>query len=197
VTLLGPDGEVEVPGAEDVVLDPGAVLDLTLAGVDAGAYAVEITADQPVTGAVVLARVGKAGELDPDVPPVERAWTAAADPTASGVLLTPGLGDVVDAATLTLTNPGEDDVEAELVPVGDGGALGEPVGVTVPARSTVTSDAAKLAEGTVAVQVRTEGATGVLASSVLSAKAGDGELVSVLPLAPDPHTARSVRVDVR
>lgn len=197
VTLLGPDGEVEVPGAEDVVLDPGAVLDLTLAGVDAGAYAVEITADRPVTGAVVLARVGKAGELDPDVPPVERAWTPAADPAATGVLLTPGLGEVVDAATLTLTNPGADDVETELVPVGDGGTLGDPVGVTVPGRSTVTADAAKLAEGTVAVQVRTEGGTGVLAASVLTAEAGDGELVSVLPLSPDPHAARSVRVEVR
>nr|KEP22524.1 hypothetical protein DA06_20385 [Georgenia sp. SUBG003] len=197
VRLLGPGGEVAVPGAEDVVLDPGAVLDLTLAGVAPGAYAVEITGDRPVTGAVVLARVGEPGEIDPDVAPVERAWSPSAEPARSGVLVTPGLGDLVDAATLVLTNPGEDDVEAELVPVGEGGALGDPVAVTVPGRSTVTTDAAELADGTAAVQVRTEGRAGVLAASVLTAEAGDGELVGVLPLSPDPHAARSVHVDVR
>ncbi|GAA4434160.1 DUF5719 family protein [Georgenia halophila] len=196
VRLLGPDGPVDVPGAEEVVLDPGVVLDLTLAGIEPGAYAVEITSDRPVTGSVVLTRVGQAGEIDPDVPPVERAWTAAAEPSRAGLLHTSTFGDLVDSATVVLTNPGEQDVEVELVPVIAGGEIGDPVRVTVPAGSTVTRDAAELTDGGPAVRLTADGG-GLVASTVLTAAADDGELISVLPMTPDPHEQRTVRVDLR
>ncbi|MFC7405071.1 DUF5719 family protein [Georgenia alba] len=195
VRLLGADGPVDVPGAEEVVLDPGTTLDLTLAGIPAGAYSVEITSDRPVTGGVVLTRIGQAGEIDPDVPPVERAWTAAAEPAAAGILQTPTSEGVVDGATLVLSNPGEDDVEVSLTPVTEQGETGEPETVTVPAGSTLTRDAAALNDGGPAVVVRSDGG-GVVASTLLTADGADGELLSVLPMTPDAHESRSVRVDV-
>ncbi|MPV38063.1 DUF5719 family protein [Georgenia subflava] len=200
VTLLGADGETEIPGAREVVLDPGAVLDLSLAGLEPGAYAVEVDADQPVTGGVVLARTGLAGELDPDAAPVDRAWTAAAEPAPRGLLQTPGLGDLVDAGALVLTNPAEEDVTVELVPVTAGGTIGDPVPVTIPARSTVSTDAGDLAEDLASVVVRPaedgDDGTGVLGAAVLTATADDGELITVLPLSADPQAARSVLVDI-
>ncbi|WP_447924850.1 DUF5719 family protein [Georgenia muralis] len=189
VLLLGEDGAVQVPGADAVVLDPGAVLDLSLDGIEGGVYAVEIDSDVPVTGAVVLARTGTAGDLDPDTAPVDRAWTAASELLTSAVLPLPGLGSLAGPATVTLTNPGEDDVDVELRPVG--GDDGEVREVTVPARSTTSTE---LDDG-VAVVMSAD--AGVAAAVVLTAESADGELITVLPASPDPHTARSVRVDVR
>ncbi|WP_127131947.1 DUF5719 family protein [Georgenia sp. SYP-B2076] len=210
VRLLGADGEQALPGAESVALDPGAVMDLSLTGVAPGVYAVEITADNPVTGAVVLARTGQAGALDPDVAPVDRAWTAAAEPVRTGTLMVPGLGQLVSAATVALTNPAADATTVELVPVTARGAAGEAVQMRVPARSTVSTAVAQLGQDVIAVQVSAEdgaggstgsapaaSAAGVVAAVVLTAQAADGELISVLPLTTDPHDARSVRVDVR
>lgn len=196
VRLLGSDGEVDVPGAEDVVIDPGAVVDVSLAGLEPGAYAAEIVSDQPVTGSVVLARTGTPGQLDPDVAPVELAWTAAAAPAESGTLLVPGLGALAGAAAITLTNPTEADAAVTLVPWSTDGVAGDEQVVDVPARSTVELPVADLGDGVGLVQLTDIGA-GVLAAVVLTADAPDGELISVLPLQPDPHAARGVRVAIR
>jgi len=195
VRLLGPDGPVEVPGAQDVVLDPGAVLDLTLAGIEPGTYAVDVTSDQPITGGVALARIGEAGPLDPDVPPVDRAWSPAARPSGGGLVQTPSLGDLVDGARVVLSNPGEQDVEVELIPVADGGEVEDPVTVTVPARSTIDRDVTELVGTGPAMRIAAADGE-ILASTVLTARGEDGQLISVLPMSPDPHEQRSVRVDV-
>ncbi|KAE8765060.1 DUF5719 family protein [Georgenia thermotolerans] len=195
VALLGPEGEQAIAGAEEVAIDPGAVLDLSLAGIAPGAYAVAVESDVPVTGAVVLARPGKPGELDPDVAPVDRAWTAAAAPLSSATLPVPALGQLVDAATVTLSNPAETPVEVELVPVSASGARGKPVEVSVPARATVARPAADLGGKLAAVELSAP--DGITAAVVLTAKAPDGELISVLPPTADPHAQRAVRVDVR
>ncbi|GAA1629344.1 DUF5719 family protein [Georgenia ruanii] len=195
VSLLGAEGEQAVSGAEEVAIDPGAVLDLSLAGIAPGAYAVAVKSDVPVTGAVVLARPGTPGELDPDVAPVDRAWTPAAAPLTAGTLPLPGLGQLVDAATVTLSNPAETPVDVDLVPVSGTGSRGKAVQVTVPAKATVATPAADLGDQLAAVELSAE--DGVTAAVVLTAKAPDGELISVLPPAADPHAQRAVRVDVR
>lgn len=194
VELLGAEGPVELPGAQEVVLDPGAVLDLSLSGVEAGTYAVRAASERPVTAGVVLARTGTAGELDPDTPPRDRAWTAAAQPAAGGVVALPGLGTVVDGASVVLTNPGGDDLTAALVPVDADGRLGAATDVDVAAGSTVATDVADLGEDVVAVLV--DGGP-LVGAGVLTAKAADGELIAVVPLVSDPQAAGSVAVDVR
>ncbi|UNX55768.1 DUF5719 family protein [Georgenia sp. TF02-10] len=194
VSLLGPDGEQDVPGGEAVVLDPGAVAEVPLTG-EPGTYAVAVAADQPLTAAVALTRTGKPGEIDPDTAPVDRAWTAAAAPLTAGVLAVPGLDDLADGATLALTNPGAEPVAAELRPVSADGHLGDPVALTVPAGSTHAVDAADLGDPAAAV-LHADG-DGVAAAVVLTGKAGDGQLIDALPATADPADARAVRVDVR
>ena len=45
VSLLGAAGQEALPGAEQVVIDPGAVFDISLGGVAPGHYAVRVTSD--------------------------------------------------------------------------------------------------------------------------------------------------------
>ena len=67
VTLLGPTGATELPGAGSVALAPGEVTDVPLGGLPAGSYTAVVDADQAVLASAVLTRPGSVGELD-DVP---------------------------------------------------------------------------------------------------------------------------------
>ncbi|MHB1064769.1 MAG: DUF5719 family protein [Georgenia sp.] len=179
VRLLGADGEVAVPGAEKIMVDPGAVVDVSLAGLEPGAYAAEVVADRPVTGAVVLARTGQAGEFDPDVAPVDLAWTAAAAPATSGTLLVPGRGSLVDGATLSLTNPTDGDVTVTLLPWSAAGATGKERVVDLPARSTVGLAVEDLGDDVAMVQLLPAegggGTAGAPAGGTAGAPAPEGD----------------------
>jgi hypothetical protein len=88
VTLLGPSGPEQLPGAESVDLVPGEVTDVPLGGLAAGAYTVLVSASEPVVAAAVVTRPGAAGALD-DTPSSERAWTASGSPGQGGVAVLP------------------------------------------------------------------------------------------------------------
>src|SRR5690606_33495687 len=113
--LLGTEGPEAVPGAEELVLDPGAVVDVSLTGIPEGPWSAVVSADLPVTAAAVTTTVGRAGEEDPGTAPVDRAWAPAVPALASGVVAVPG--DGVSSASLVLTNPSGDALDVELVPV--------------------------------------------------------------------------------
>lgn len=99
LTVLGAEGPVPLPGAESLDLGPGEVTDVSLAGLPPGAYTVVVDADVPVLAGAMLTREGDPLELG-DVPTLERAWSAAAPGTDSGVVaVPPGVaGTVVLAA---------------------------------------------------------------------------------------------------
>ncbi|WP_066582640.1 DUF5719 family protein [Cellulomonas timonensis] len=95
LTLLGEDGPVPLPGADEVPLTGGAVTDVPLGGLAAGAYTVVVDADVPLVAAAMLTRSGAPSELDP-TPTLERAWAAATAPVAGGLVATPvGAGSTV------------------------------------------------------------------------------------------------------
>lgn len=95
VTLLGPDGDVDVPGADDVPLAPGEVIDVPLGGLAAGGYTAVVDADRPVVAAAMVTRPGDPTELD-DTPTLERAWVASTPARPGGVVAVPlGTGPVV------------------------------------------------------------------------------------------------------
>src|SRR5699024_9365742 len=48
VSLLGPGSREPIPGANDIVVDPGAVAEVSLAGLPAGTWTVAVSADRPV-----------------------------------------------------------------------------------------------------------------------------------------------------
>ncbi|MFC4556045.1 DUF5719 family protein [Georgenia faecalis] len=186
VVLLGPDGELVVPGAEALAVDPGTVVDVSLAGLPAGTWTLDVRGDAPLVAAAVLTRAGAEGE------PLDRAWAPATEPLSSGLVVLPGLAD---AATLTVANPADTAVDVTLRPVTADGERVADVVVSVPARSTLAQDAAELGEGVVAVEL--QAGAPVHVAAVLTAQAPDGELVAVLPASEDPHAATTVALSRR
>jgi len=189
--LLGPDGVERVPGADELVVDPGAVVDVSLAGLPRGTWTAVVTGDAPLTAAAVSTTVGQAGETDPDTPPVDRAWAPATTGLSSGVVSVPV--DLVDSASLVLANPADGAVDVELVPVLSDGTRATAVSRTVAAGTSLVEDVAGLAEGDVAaVELSAPGP--VHAAVMLSVALPDGSGMSVVPFTEDPRTAAAVPV---
>ncbi|NKY11046.1 DUF5719 family protein [Cellulomonas hominis] len=184
VRLLGPDGEVPLPGAEGVELAPGEVTDLPLGGLAAGTYTAVVEATAPVVAGGTVARQGAPGELD-EGPRLERAWSASTA-TGSGLVAVPA-GAQGTLALGALPSGDADPDAAEPVPSAtpspeptqgqrpDPEAAAEPQGPTVAV--TVRAYGASGVLGTREVQVPV-GATAVLALAEL----GTGVVgVEVLP----------------
>ncbi|QTE30256.1 DUF5719 family protein [Pengzhenrongella sicca] len=208
ISLLGPAGVVALPGADSVELVAGEVTDLSLGGLPAGPYTAVVDADEPVVAAAMITRTGISGEFD-DVPPLERAWSAAAVPGldatvalpagVTGTVVLTGIGSGADGS-------GEGTATGVLRAIGaDGGVLAER-DVSVPAGTTTSLDVGSLFPGTVVagldlVLAPPAGASGdeeagpELAWSVVgSVQAADGEFVSVLTPTPTAVVPDSVEV---
>ncbi|AEE46615.1 DUF5719 family protein [Cellulomonas fimi] len=218
VSVLGPDGAVALPGAQDLELVPGEVTDVPLGGLPAGAWTVVVDAAEPVVAAAVVSRPGEPGELD-DVPAVERAWAPSATPSDGGVVVVPD----GTSGTLVLTGLPEaggdaDSVEggastsATLRLLGDGGTVLAERRVTLAAGTTgawrldallegedVLTATSQLAQETRAGTVRAvdvEVGGGSLAWAVVAeVTRTDGVLLSVL--APVPAASGVAEVAVQ
>lgn len=177
VSLIGADGETDLPGAQGVLVDPGAVFDISLAGTAPGTYGVRVTSDQPVGAAVSLVRVAgeypqRSGTLLRDV-----AWAQAASPGAaeSGAVALPRDNGITPS--LVLTNAGSTSATVTLTSL-DGSWTQE---VAVPAATTLT---AEVPQDVGAVMLSAPAGQPVSANVVLTAQVtGDaaGTLISVLP----------------
>ncbi|WP_260459163.1 DUF5719 family protein, partial [Actinotalea ferrariae] len=127
ISLLGPDGPQDLPGADEVELDAGAVLDVPLAGLPAGDWTAVVESDVPVVAAALVTRgtgVGRPAGDAPSRAPLDRAWVPSVASGVSGPLALPG-----GRGVLTLGVATDDDVtgaaRAELeVLDGDGASLG-------------------------------------------------------------------------
>ncbi|GIG20161.1 hypothetical protein Cch01nite_08850 [Cellulomonas chitinilytica] len=173
VTLLGPTGPAQLPGAESVDLAPGEVTDVPLGGLAAGSYTVLVSASEPVVASSVVSRPGSPGDLD-DTPSTERAWAASVTPGQGGVAVLPSgaRGTLVVGAV-----PDED----------DDGTDGEATGTL----RLLGADGEVLAERPVSVPAGTTGAW-----SLDSLLQGSGPVVPVTtgePAGVEPPTAGGVR----
>lgn len=197
--LLGADGPVTLPGAETRVIDAGTVVDISLAGVPAGVYAAELSADVPVAAAVMLTRVGESSPDDPSRAVVDRAWVSGVLPTPALLLPAPGVGaaGLVDAVVVAVTNPGAASVDLRARAVRPDGALSEPLGLSVGAGATAVLDGERWV-GALALFVEVVGgpgtSSGVVGASVLVAEAADGPLVAAVGAQEDLAEARVVAV---
>lgn len=170
VRLLGPDGDVALPGAEDVELAPGEVTDLPLGGLAAGTYTAVVEASAPVVAGGMVAREGEPGELD-EGPRLERAW-AASTTTGSGLVAVPAGTQAVLALGAVPTG----DPDAEPAPSASATPSPEPTAGQRP-----DPEATAEPEGpTVTVRVRAYGASGALGTRDVEVPVG---ATTELPLA--------------
>lgn len=202
VTLLGEDGASPLPGASSLVIDPGAVFDVSLTGVPAGAYGLRLSSDIPIHAAARLVRVGNEYPQRSGTRMRDIAWIQAQDATATQettTLALPAHRSITavnkNSATLTLTNP--NDVAATLTLRRQGTDWTDTV--TVPARSTTAVDVTS-------VQNTAPGALTILGSDSTSVHVGlvftqdvdgtyAGTLIAVLTAVQDitATTARALQ----
>lgn len=186
VTLLGDPDVVAVPGAEDITIDPGTVIDISLAGLPAGEWGLQVAATEPVAaGALLLAAEDAAG--------VDRMWVGAAPALVSSSYAVPQ--DVVAEAALFLTNAGNQ-AEPVVVQVHDTTGV-TTVELEVPAQGTHVVDLTAVADGDAAAWAIDIAAEGAGIHSGLVLRAEDGALHTWLAPTPDPHEERAVELAVR
>ena len=179
LTLLGPDGPVTLPGAETVDLAAGAVTDVTLGGLPGGAYTAVVDASVPVAAAVVIARPGKASELD-DTPVRERAWAASTAVGLGGAVAVPAGARgtlVVSAVGKDVPDTGDATADTGVAADDEGQGSGR---VATGTLRLLGGDGQVLAERTVRVP---EGSTGAWRLEDLAG--GDGTVTAGDPAAPE------------
>ncbi len=198
VHLLGPDGEVDLPGGGVATVDGRSVADIAVTGVPDGVYAAVIESDTPVVAGALVGRLSTSAqpEAGAQPPPAELAWAAAARAVSSPtVLALPALpssaekgGGNAVAVQLSLAAAGRAG-SVEVSEIAADGTVGAPSTVAVPAAHAVTVGVGALAAG---VMVRAGRAAGsVVAALVLTAADSSGELVSVQPVRPGEVAGRS------
>ncbi|MCV2394161.1 DUF5719 family protein [Actinotalea sp. M2MS4P-6] len=194
VRVLGPDGEVDLPGATDLELDAGAVLDVPLDGLAEGTWTIVVDADVPVVAGAMITRGSGVGAAEVNTGlPLDRAWAAAVDPAASPLALPSGA-----SWELSLANPGDQAQPAEITVLDDSGSAVATSVVDVAAGSALALVPADLdvPDGASVAGVVLRG-EGVSWAAVLEVPDPAGPLVGVLsPVAPrEPRDAVEVRLD--
>lgn len=213
LTILGPHGLVDLPGADTIALTPGEVTDVPLGGLPQGDYTAIVDADAPVLASSVMSRPGSVGKLD-DAPSVERAWAASTLPGRSGVVALPTgtQGTLVLGAVSSDSDPEKGGkATGRLRVLGAGGVVLAERTVAIPAGTTSawTLDQLVVGKGALAPTsvraphagvvgvdlVTDDSATVALAWALVSqVHAHDGTLFSVLDPVPVAHTAPDVAV---
>lgn len=181
ISVIGPDGTRVLQGAGSVTVDPGAVFDVSLSGVPAGAYGVHVSSDAPVAAGVRLVRSAgeypaRSGALLHDV-----AWSQAATPDAgeAGSIALPRAEGL--ASQLVLTNSGSSATTVTLASA-DGSWSQE---TEVPAGTTVTPE---VPGRVTALTISGPAAQQVTAAAVVTAKVGGdaaGTLIASVPAVAD------------
>ncbi|GEL95152.1 DUF5719 family protein [Cellulomonas composti] len=206
VRVLGPDGVRDLPGAADLELPAGTVVDVPLGGLPAGQYTFVVDAADPVVAGAMLARPGDPTALDPDVPTRETAWVASVSGTETGLLALPTgtvglltLGAVASGDALDASGG----LRATLRVIATDGTVAAEKSVDVPLGTTLTQELAELAPDTDVAGVEivtTDDERGRLAIGLV-ARVGqpDGTMLSVLTpvVGPDSGDGLVVRPDVR
>ena len=193
ISVIGPDGTEVLQGADSVTVDPGAVFDVSLSGVPAGAYGVHVSSDAPVAAGVRLVRSAgeypaRSGALLHDV-----AWSQAVTPDVgeAGSIALPRAEGLT--SQLVLTNAGASATTVTLASA-DGSWSQE---VEVPAGSTVTPE---VPGQIAALTISGPAAQQVTAAAVVTARVGGdaaGTLIASVPAVADSTALAKSRLLLR
>ncbi|MCL2786962.1 MAG: DUF5719 family protein [Micrococcales bacterium] len=146
VAIFGPEGELDLPATEDIVLPPAEVTDIPLLGIPTGTYSAIVTADHPVLVAAMSTTGGEGG-----AEPFEVVETAGEDGVDE-------VGEVHGSAREITWSSGEEAQQNGFLPlfpatshiaiggaagaklrvwlIGTDGSEGEPVEFSIPAGRT-------------------------------------------------------------
>ena len=194
VTLLGPDGPVDLPGAQEVPLSAGEVTDVPLGGLPAGDHTVVVDADVPVVAGAVASSTGTPGELD-DEPRVERAWSAATGLGTHGTVALPrGARARVVVGAVGTGADARGEARAALRVLGRDGRVLSEHRVRVDAGTTGGWDVADLAPDAAAVELAPYGGADLAWAVALTWPQDDGDLVATLDPVPVPRESSAVAV---
>ncbi|PWD52129.1 hypothetical protein C8046_17250 [Serinibacter arcticus] len=192
--LLGSDGPRRLTDEAGLVIEPGAVADVSLAGAPAGTFTVRVTAEDPIVAGAMLVRRGEPAPEDPDVPVLERAWLPAVHGATDAAVTAPGLGSLADRGVLVVGNGEETDASVELTAYDSRGEIVAERAVSVPADSSAALELTALGAGAVAVTMSAP--TPVSSAVVLTRGDVLGEMIAVVTAQADPQVERSAAVTI-
>ena len=199
VTMLAKDGARPLAGAQSVTVDAGSVFDISLAGVPAGTYGVQVTSSTPVGAAVRMVRSAAEYPERSQALIHDQAWAQAALPGAadSGLLAVPRVSSLTSAVTVansgndaTVTLSSLDGSWSQDVAVAKGSAAA----VEVPAEVAAVRLSAG---GREASSGTSRTPSGLAAATIVTAQAGGdmaGTLISTIPAQPDAAVQAQRRI---
>lgn len=175
IEVINENGRFPLPGGTKVTLDADTVTDFTLGGLQAGNYAVVITAPAPVVAGAVVYRHGGESHQDPGRFMRDHAWLPALLP-GGGVVL----GPAAINRQLLVTNLSE--VNREFKIAGHTHVVKAATTVVLP----LTAEQAQLVE-----------APDLYVTQILTTDLGDGQGIDSLEPSPDLAQTRQVYVQLR
>ncbi|NYE96549.1 hypothetical protein FHU41_002799 [Psychromicrobium silvestre] len=171
VKVYGQSGPAALPNGGVFTAKAGAVSELALSGLPAGAYTVELSADAQITASVRSVRGSKTGE------PVDLASSAAATKLADNQLITLPAGV---ASRLVFTAP-SGKAKLSLTPVQQDGTLQAAKSLDLNGGTTVLLDPTQLAgAGVVGFLVSASG-DAAYGSQLINQKGGNGLTMLAIP----------------
>ncbi|HQY34857.1 DUF5719 family protein [Actinotalea sp.] len=203
ITVLGPEGPVDLPGAAELELVAGEVLDVPLGGLPPGYYTLVVDADVAVVAGAMITR-GEGVGLAPDLAaaagdvPLDRAWAPATVLGVAGPLaLPPGVsGEVVVTAVPSADLDGSAPATLELV--GPDGVLGTTTLRVAPGSTSVHPLTALTGASDAAVGLVLRSTDPRLTwAVVLTESLPDGDVVALLAPVPPAEVRPSVAVRAR
>ncbi|MDO5672173.1 MAG: DUF5719 family protein [Actinomycetaceae bacterium] len=176
VWVLGPRGKEALGGAEQLILDPGAVFDISLTGLEQGNYGLVVQGSGDIIGAAQVFRQAGASESGMSRQAQDFAWIPSAEIGDTWALVGPqGL-----RRTLVFTNPNPNSVTA---------SYGTQT-IEVPGESTA---ALTLENAELGMRLK---APGMGVAQVLTTDLLGGEGISLANPTPDSSKNNTVRVQI-
>lgn len=166
VELIGADGVDALSGGSNVSVAPGAVLDLSLAGVAAGDYALRIHSEQQIAaGALLVTEASESGARD-------MAWASAQKELSSGAVM---FGDV--SSTLIVASQRDGETNVEIIPIAADGSVSDAEKVDLDGEGVASLE---LPEDSVGAMVKSS--QPIAAAAVTQTSLGDGQGIDWVPV---------------
>lgn len=166
VSMLGPEGEELLGGAQKLTVEAGVVTDVPVAAPARGEYTLQVSSDVPVAASVTTRAQGEHSE-EVGGRPVDTSWLASGQPAPHAMLVNAG------GPTLGVTNPSPEAVQILVEGIADDGGVGGSEEISVGPLQTVVIDPP---EGAPAVRI-----TGATVLATAQYQRDEGPLIAAVP----------------